>query len=207
MKRILIITLVFLLAMSVVPETIGAASYKQLTTGKTYTFTGVVQWHDAFHNNSDSLNPTQAWLILDETLVCRIDDSKITENIVDIFITCNGSWEKYIGKRVSVTGSIYATDWALCQFSEKITILNDVNPTKVTLNKSSLTLSVGKTYTLKATITPGNTTNKKLTWTSSDKKIATVSSSGKVKGIKKGTATITVKTANGKTAKCKVTVK
>ena len=205
MKRILILALVFLFAMSFVPETAGAASYTQLTTGKTYTFTGIVQWHDAENLNDTSLNPTQAWLILDETLVCRIDGLKVTEYIVDIFITCNDGWEKYIGKRVSVTGSIYCTDWALCQFSEKIT--TDIKPIKVDLNKTSLTLNVGKTFTLKATISPKTAINKTLTWSTSNKNIATVSSTGKVKAIKKGTATITVNTANGKTAKCKVTVK
>ncbi len=79
------------------------------------------------------------------------------------------------------------------------------NPTKVTLNKTSATLTVGKTMTLKATLSPKKATSK-LTWTSSNKKIATVDSSGKVKGVKAGTATITVKTANGKKATCKVTV-
>ncbi len=78
-------------------------------------------------------------------------------------------------------------------------------PTKVTLNKTSATLTVGKTMTLKATVTPKNASTK-LTWTSSNKKIATVDSSGKVKGVKAGTATITVKTSNGKSASCKVTV-
>jgi hypothetical protein len=207
MKRILILTLILIFAMSLIPETTGAASYTKLTTGKIYTFTGVVQWHDAFGNNADLSNPTQAWLILDEVLKCRIDDSNITESIEDIFITCNGSWANYIGKRVSVTGSIYCTDWALCQFSEKITVITDVKPTKVALNKASITLKVGKTYTLKAKITPKNATNKKLTWTCSNSKIATVSPSGKVKGVKRGTAMITVTTANGKTVTCKVTVK
>lgn len=45
------------------------------------------------------------------------------------------------------------------------------------------------------------------TWKSSDPSIATVSSKGVVKGARKGTVTITVRTANGKKAKTKVTVK
>jgi len=205
MKRILIMALTLMLAAGFIPEAVGAASYTQLITDKKYTFTGIVQWHDAENKNDTSLNPTQAWLILDETLVCRIDDSNVTENIVDIFITCNDGWEKYIGKRVSVTGKIHCTDWALCQFSEKIT--TNIKPVKVELNNTSLTLNVGKTFTLKATISPKTAKDKTLIWSTSDKSIATVSATGKVKGIKKGTATITVKTVNGKTAKCKVTVK
>ena len=53
---------------------------------------------------------------------------------------------------------------------------------------------------------PADTTDK-VTWNSSDKKVATVDKNGKVKALKKGTATITVKTASGKKATCKITVK
>ncbi|MEE1124523.1 MAG: Ig-like domain-containing protein, partial [Acutalibacteraceae bacterium] len=73
----------------------------------------------------------------------------------------------------------------------------------VSLNKTSLSLYDGKSETLKATVTGSS---KVSSWTSSDKKIATVSS-GKVTAIAPGTATITVKLDNGKTAKCTVTVK
>ena len=78
--------------------------------------------------------------------------------------------------------------------------------TKIKLNKTKLTLKVKKTVSLKATVTPANSSDK-LTWTSSNKKIATVSSSGKVTAKKAGTVTITVKTASGKKAACKITVK
>jgi len=79
--------------------------------------------------------------------------------------------------------------------------------TKVTLNKTSLNLTKGASSTLTATITPSNTTqSKQVTWTSSNNNVATVSSSGKVTAKSAGTATITVKTSNGKTATCKVTV-
>ena len=46
-----------------------------------------------------------------------------------------------------------------------------------------------------------------LIWKSSNPKVAVVSSKGVVKAVGKGKATITVKTANGKTAKVKITVK
>ena len=78
--------------------------------------------------------------------------------------------------------------------------------TGVTLNKTTLSLTVGTSETLKATIAPSTATNKNVTWTSSNTSVATVSN-GTVKGIKPGTATITVKTQDGsKTATCKVTV-
>ncbi len=88
----------------------------------------------------------------------------------------------------------------------KVTVKNQVNPTSVKLSKTSVTLYKGKTTTLKATVNPSNATNKKVTWTTSNKKVATVSN-GKITAKGVGTATITVKTANGKKATCKVTVK
>ena len=89
----------------------------------------------------------------------------------------------------------------------KIKVSSDVGVEKVTLNKTSLTLNVNSSETLNATISPSTATNRNLTWTSSDSTIATVDANGKVTGKKAGTATITVKTNNNKTATCKVTVK
>lgn len=86
-------------------------------------------------------------------------------------------------------------------------INTDIPITKVTLNKTSVTLEKGATYALTATIAPNNTNyNKFITWTSSNTKVATVDNNGKIiaKGV--GTAVITAKTSNGKTATCKVTV-
>ena len=80
--------------------------------------------------------------------------------------------------------------------------------TGVTVAPAALTLEVGQTGALTATVTPTTATNKAVTWTSSAPAIATVDASGTVKGIATGTATITVKTADGgKTATCAVTVK
>ena len=81
--------------------------------------------------------------------------------------------------------------------------------TKVTLSKKSVTLVRGRATTLKATIIPTNATNKKLKWTTSNSKVATVSQSGKITAKGKGTATIKAITLDGtqKYAICKVTVK
>ena len=78
-------------------------------------------------------------------------------------------------------------------------------PTSVSLNKTALTLDVGKSYTLTKTVSPSNAVTS-YTWSSSNTSVATVDSNGKVTAKKAGTATITVKTSNGKTATCKVTV-
>lgn len=78
----------------------------------------------------------------------------------------------------------------------------------VTLNVESINLvKVGDTYTLEATIRPSDATNKKMIFSSSDEKIATVDDKGVVKAVAEGEATITVKTEDGEhTATCKVTV-
>ena len=77
----------------------------------------------------------------------------------------------------------------------------------VTLDKTSLSLDKGESYTLKATVTPADAENKKVTWRSSDTKVATVDANGKVAAVAPGTATITVTTEDGnKTATCMVKV-
>ena len=81
-----------------------------------------------------------------------------------------------------------------------------VLPTSVKLNATSKTIQKGKTYTLVATITPSNATNKKVTYETSNNSVATVTTNGTVKAVNGGTAVITVKTSNKKTATCKVTV-
>lgn len=88
----------------------------------------------------------------------------------------------------------------------KVTVIDPSVPIKVKLNKSgTVKLKKGKSLRLKATVTP-STAQTTLTWKSSNKKVATVTQYGLVKAKKKGTATITVKTENGKTAKVKIKV-
>ena len=78
----------------------------------------------------------------------------------------------------------------------------------VSLDKASLELTEGDKATLTATILPENASNKNISWTSGDEKVATVSATGKVTAVAHGKATITVTTEDGnKTAKCEVTVK
>ena len=77
--------------------------------------------------------------------------------------------------------------------------------TSITLDRTSLEIARGDTYTLQATVLPDDAVNKAVTWTSSNKSVATVDSNGKVTGVKAGTATITAK-AGDKTATCEVKV-
>ena len=78
----------------------------------------------------------------------------------------------------------------------------------VSLDKSSETVMVGDSFQLTATVLPDNTTNKSVTWLSSDSTVATVDSVGNVTGVGVGVATITATTADGTnlSASCEVTV-
>ncbi|NLR17686.1 hypothetical protein HC026_01995 [Lactobacillus sp. LC28-10] len=81
----------------------------------------------------------------------------------------------------------------------------NVSVTGVTLDNPTLSVGTGATGQLKATVAPTNATDKTVTWSSSDDTVATVDTTGKVTGVKAGTATITA-TASGKTATSAVTV-
>ena len=95
----------------------------------------------------------------------------------------------------------------LCSDTCEVTVKAEKKVTSVKLNKNTATLAKGKSLTLEATVSPTDATDKSLTWTSSNPKIASVSKDGKVTAKSKGTATITCKASNGKKASCKVTVK
>ncbi|HIR29764.1 MAG TPA: Ig-like domain-containing protein [Candidatus Coproplasma stercorigallinarum] len=76
--------------------------------------------------------------------------------------------------------------------------------TGITLDKTTATVEEGATVALTATVTPGNATDKTVTWSTSNEAIATVSG-GVVTGVKAGEVTITAK-AGDKSATCTVTV-
>lgn len=87
----------------------------------------------------------------------------------------------------------------------KIQVKKTVNVSKLTLVKKA-SIKKGKKLTLKAVKTPVTATSK-ITWKSSNSKIATVTSKGVVKAKKRGDVTITAYSSNGKKAKCKVRVR
>lgn len=81
-----------------------------------------------------------------------------------------------------------------------------VPETGIKLSETTKLMEKGKTYQLKATITPDDATNKTITWSSSNTNIVSVDKNGIAKAVDFGTATITAKTSNGKIATCKATV-
>ena len=78
----------------------------------------------------------------------------------------------------------------------------------ISLSDTTLTLTEEETYTLKATVTPSNADDKKVEWKSSDTNVVTVSSKGRIKAVKAGTATVTCKSVKypGISTSCKITV-
>lgn len=92
--------------------------------------------------------------------------------------------------------------------SKKVTVKvqkTSVKTTKLSVNYTTYVLKKGKTFKLKAVLTPV-TSKEAIKYSSSNKKVALVNSEGVVKGIKKGTVTITIQSGSKK-VKCKVTVK
>lgn len=101
--------------------------------------------------------------------------------------------------------ALQALNNAIAALKEKVVI---IEASSLKLNETKITMKKGTKYKwLTATVSPDNTMDKTLTWTSSNTKIATVDTNGIIKAKKAGTATITATTVNGKTANVKVKVK
>ncbi len=120
-----------------------------------------------------------------------------------IAAVANGKVEAKAPGTVSITAKTSNGKTAVC----KVTVTKKtVKPQGITLDRESAAIAAGENLTLSATITPADASNKSVAWSSSNPAIASVQK-GNVTGNAPGTATITAKTGNGKTAKCVVTVK
>ena len=113
--------------------------------------------------------------------------------------------------KVTAVGTGTATITATTNYWTTATCQVTVNPTmasSINLDQSSITLSIGSTQTLTATVLPANTNDKTVTWSSSDESIATVDANGKAPAVSQGLATITATTNDGSnlSASCNVNV-
>ena len=162
-----------------------------------------------------TLNPTTLNFVVGDTASKKISatlepadamNRKITWTSTDTKVaTVNDKGEvTAVGKgtcEVKATSEKNANVFGSCSVT-----VSEVEVESISLDKTTLKVGPGKTSeALVVTFTPANATNKTITWTSNATSIATVSD-GKVTGIKEGTATITVTSANGKTATCNVTI-
>lgn len=82
----------------------------------------------------------------------------------------------------------------------------NIMPSGVNISESALNLTVGNTYQLGASVTPGNATNPAVMWSSENSSVASVTSSGFVTAQNAGQTRIIATTVNGLTAVCAVTV-
>ena len=108
-------------------------------------------------------------------------------------------------------GTTYVYAMGLSGIYKRVKVkVNAQLPTKVRLSKSSIKMYADKSYQLKVTIYPSNVLQEKnrvITWKTSNKYVAVVSDDGMIYSISPGTAYITAVTVNGKTYRCRVTVK
>lgn len=132
-------------------------------------------------------------------------DQRLTWSSSDTGVATVDSNGKVTAKAAG-TATITATAASGITAACEITVSDEViEVTAVTLDRTEATVKVGKSLQLTATIEPSGATDQKLEWTSSDSDIAIVTD-GRVTGVALGEVTITVKTTNGKTATCTITV-
>ncbi|CEN54582.1 hypothetical protein CCAND93_960013 [Capnocytophaga canis] len=139
---------------------------------------------------TNATNKKITWTTTDKTIATVDANGKvtaITAGVVSITATTEDGGKK-ASCRVTVEKNIVAV-------------------TNVSIQPESIVLAIGNQRQLSATVSPTNATNKKVTWTSADPSIATVTANGKVTGVASGTVYITATTEDGgKKASCKVTV-
>ena len=154
-----------------------------LTVGEEYTFTVTTE-------PAGIEGLTLSWSSSDESIV-SVEDGTVTavaEGTADI--TVSG------GDNVSATCKVTVSP------EEEV----EIEAESITLSTASADMLIGESLTLTATVLPENTTDKTVTWTSSESSIAGVDDNGTVTAVSAGTAVITATTVNGRTAECTVTV-
>ena len=148
--------------------------------------------------NVSSLNKTVSYSSFStyKLAVALIDPSNVTQDITSAFGVA-GTWKV----------KVYSTEDSSIFGIMNITV-SAIAVTDITISDSALTVYVGNTAQLTATVNPTNATNQGIIWSSSDSTVASVSENGLVTAKKVGTATITATSSDGgKTASCAITVK
>ena len=130
---------------------------------------------------------SKGWTRLADTTSTSYTDSKVS----------SGKTYTYTVRCINSSANKFTSGYD----SKGVIVTTPVKPS-VKLDRTSLTLTKGKTYTLKTTVTG---TNKAVSWSSSNSSVASVDKNGKVTAKTKGTATITAK-VDDVSASCKVTV-
>lgn len=125
-----------------------------------------------------------------ETVAYTLEPADTTEDDVILSVADESVAKLEGNKLVAVsdgTTKITATS-GIVKTSAKVTVTTKVE--QIALSKTEGVLTVGNSVTITATVTPDNATNATVNWTSSDEKVATVDSNGKVTAVAVGNATI-----------------
>lgn len=163
---------------------------------------------------SVSLNKTSLTLEIggSYTLIATVSPSNATDKSVtwsstnpSVASVSDGKVTAKSEGTTTITATVHNGKSTSCTVTVNEPAQEVIEVTSVSLNKTSLTLEIGASETLTATVLPSNATDKSVTWTSSSQSVATVAN-GNITAVGSGTATITAKTSNGKTATCTVTV-
>lgn len=125
-----------------------------------------------------------------ETVAYTLEPADTTEDDVTLSVADESIAKLEGNKLVAVSdGSTKITATSgIVKTSAKVTVTTKVE--QIVLNKTEGVLTVGNSVTVTATVTPDNATNATVNWTSSDEKVATVDSNGKVTAVAAGNATI-----------------
>lgn len=163
---------------------------------------------------SISFNKTSLTLEIgeSETLTVTILPSSATDKSVT-WSSTNSSVAAVSGGKVTaksegattITATAHNGKSAICTVIVNEPASEVIEVTSVSLNKTSLTLEIGESETLTATILPSNATDKSITWSSTNSSIAAVSG-GNVTAKSEGATTITATAHNGKSVSCTIVV-
>ena len=158
---------------------------------------------------------SQSSVTLVEGETCQLNATVVPENATNGNVTWNSTNAKVASVSNGTVTAISAGDAIISVTTEdggksascKVTVKARIIAVEsVSLDQTTLEMTVEDKATLTATVLPANATDKSVAWSSSDNSVATVSN-GQVEALAAGTAVITVTTTDGsKTAKCNVTV-
>ncbi len=167
------------------------------TTNTTYTF---VFSEDVLGFTTTDLE------IINGTILNLTGSGSIYQVIVQNVANSNGTQRITLKSGMCQNADNTASNFEASLQVDVNTIKESVSPQGISLSTDNLKLKVGTTDTLFDIIAPANVSDNSLEWKSDNEEVVSVNKNGEVSAKKLGTANITVKTVNNKTATCKVDV-
>ena len=178
-------------------ESVSISGSSSVTVGSSITL-------KAIFNPTNATDKNVTWSVSDESIATINKSGKLTAKkagtVTVTVTTANGktATKKITVKEKSSSGTTPSTPGTTTPTDVAVTGVSISGPNAVNVNSS---------IQLTANITPSNATNKSVTWSVDNSSVATIDGNGRLTGKSAGTVTVTVRTANGKTATYTVTVK